>query len=271
MLTDQRIRKLVDFTNSNDVFSGTDFGGGICYFLWNRDEKGLCEVENHFAGNVYRSTRKLDEFEYFIRYAPAIPILEKIIKKREPSIKSLISAVRPFGIPTKARPGKTGNITLITSGGRGPTNEDIVTSGKNHVKSWKVMMSKTSHDHAGLPDKDGTRRVLSRLEILPPDTVCSESYIVVWGLKSESEAINCANYLSTRFVRFLISLLSYSQDITSERFHFVPLLDFSLNWTDENLYKKYDLTDDEVMFIEKTIRPMNIDLPTNNKGALNDN
>ena len=118
------------------------------------------------------------------------------------------------------------------------------------------MISKTSHDHAGLPDKDGTRRVLSRIEILPPNTVCSESYIVVWGLRDEIEAQNCAKYLSTRFVRFLISLLSYSQDITSERFHFVPLVDFRETWTDERLFKEFNLTVEEISFVEKMIRPM---------------
>lgn len=259
MLGDRRIRKIVDFTNSNDVFSGTDFGGGVCYFLWNRDEEGLCEVENHFAGEIYRSRRKLDEFEFFIRYAPAIPILKKVLAQGEPSLKKLISPVRPFGIPTSVRPGKKGDLTLISSGGRGPIPRDLVTAGADQIDSWKVLTSKTSHDHAGLPDKDGTRRVLSRLEVIPPKTVCTESYIVVWGLETQDQALNCAKYLSTRFVRFFISLLSYSQDITSERFHYVPIQNFSKRWTDADLYKKYKLNKDEIAFIEKVIRPMGDD------------
>lgn len=256
MLGDRRIRKLVDFTNSNEVFAGTDFGGGVCYFLWNRDEKGLCEVENHFAGEVYRSVRQLDEFEFFIRYAPAIPILRKVVAKGEPSLKKSISPVRPFGIPTSARPGKKGDLTLISSGGRGPIERTLVTAGTDQIDSWKVLTSKTSHDHAGLPDKDGTRRVLSRLEVIPPKTVCTESYIVVWGLETKEQALNCAKYLSTRFTRFLISLLSYSQDITSERFHYVPIQDFTKRWTDADLYEKYRLNKEEIAFIEKVIRPM---------------
>jgi site-specific DNA-methyltransferase (adenine-specific) len=258
MLGDRRIRKIVDFTNSNDVFSGTDFGGGVCYFLWNRDEEGPCEVENHHAGEVYRSERYLDEFEFFIRFAPAVPILKKVLAREEPSIKEFVSPVRPFGIPTSARPGKNGSLTLVSSGGRGPIERKSVTAGVDRIDSWKVMTSKTSHDHAGLPDKDGARRVLSRLEVLPPRTVCTESYIVVWGLDTEARALNCAKYLSTRFTRFLISLLSYSQDITSERFHYVPVQDFSKGWTDADLYKKYGLTKDQIAFVERMIRPMDL-------------
>lgn len=258
MLGDRRIRHIVDYVNSNDVFMGTDFGGGVCYFLWNRDEEGSCEVENHLAGAVYRSNRELSKFKYFIRYAPAVPILEKVLSLSEPSIESVVSPVRPFGIPTKVRPGKKGELTLISSGGRGPIPSDIVTAGQDQVKSWKVLTSKTSHDHAGLPDQNGTRRVLSRLEIIPPQTVCTESYIVVWGFENEKEAKNCATYLSTRFARFLISLLSYSQDITNKRFHYVPMQDFLYPWTDAMLYKKYGLTDEEIAFIEKMIRPMEV-------------
>ncbi len=258
MLGDRRIRKIVDFTNSNDVFSGTDFGGGVCYFLWNRDEEGQCGVENHFAGEIYQSERNLDEFEFFIRYSPAIPILRKVLAQGEPSLKKSISPVRPFGIPTSARPGKTGSLNLISSKGRGPIQMEMVTAGTDQIDSWKVLTSKTSHDHAGLPDKDGTRRVLSRLEVIPPKTVCTESYIVIWGLKNEGQSRNCAEYLSTRFTRFLISLLSYSQDITSERFHYVPTQDFSQQWTDEKLRKKYGITDKEWAFVEKMIRPMHL-------------
>jgi hypothetical protein len=258
MLGDRRIRKLVDYTDSNEVFTGTDFGGGVCYFLWNRDHVGSCEVRNHFAGREYTSVRELNEFDYFIRYAPAIPILRKVLSKNETSIKTIVSPVRPFGIPTSARPQRRGDYILVSSGGRGPIDKTLVTSGHDYVDSWKVLISKTSHDHAGLPDKEGKRRVLSRVEVLSPFTVCTESYIVAWGFKTEIEAQNCAAYLQGRFARFIVSLLSYSQDITSDRFQYLPLQDFSRGWEDSDLILKYGLSQDEVAFIESVIRPMNI-------------
>jgi len=124
------------------------------------------------------------------------------------------------------------------------------------INEWKVMTAKTSHDHAGLPDNAGKRRVLSRTEILPPKYVCTESYIILGSFKTKKEAENCLSYVTTRFLRFLASLLSFSQDITRERFALVPLQDFSGPWTDEKLYKKYGLTKAEIDFIESMIRPM---------------
>jgi site-specific DNA-methyltransferase (adenine-specific) len=46
--------------------------------------------------------------------------------------------------------------------------------------------------------------------------------------------------------------------ITKDKFVFVPMQDFSEPWTDEKLYKKYGLTQDEIAFIESMIRPMEI-------------
>ena len=259
MLNDRHLRRIVDFTNSSEVFPGTDFGGGVCYFLWDRDNSGACSVQNHFAGRQFESVRDLNEFEHFIRYAPAVPILQKVMFAREQSLRSVVSSTRPFGIPTTTKPLLSGDYRLVSSKGRGWISVGAVTSGLLLVDFWNVLISKTSHDHAGLPDKNGQRRVLSRLELLEPRAVCSESYIVVGRFDEEFEAENCRAYLSTKFVRFLISLLSYSQDITSGRFEYVPMQDFSCAWTDEALYAKYGITDDEIAFIESMIRPMDLD------------
>ena len=256
MLKDRCIAKLVDFTNSNEVFPGTDFGGGVCYFLWDSTHDGPCEVETHHCGSTWTSQRDLDEFEVFIRHAPALPIVRKVLAATKTSLREMVSPVRPFGIPTSVRPGTSGEYNLVSSGGDGRVAKSAVTAGQDLVGKWKVLLSKTSHDHAGLPDKDGTRRVFSRMLVIPPETVCTESYIVVGGFDTETEAENCRSYLATRFVRFLVSLLSYSQDITGPRFEFVPAQSFAQAWSDERLYKKYGLAPDEIDFIETTIRSM---------------
>ena len=73
---------------------------------------------------------------------------------------------------------------------------------------------------------------------------------------SESEANNLYNYIKTRFVRFLVATKTSTQSTPPDAFQFVPLQDFSHPWTDEMLYKKYGLTDEEIAFIESMIRPM---------------
>jgi site-specific DNA-methyltransferase (adenine-specific) len=256
MIEDKQMRKIVDYANSKDCFQGPDIPGGICYFLWEKGTKGECEVTNIYNDKKTSSFRKLDEFETFVRFEEAAKILRRVNKLGEGKITEIISGVRPFGIPTKVRPEKNGDLFLISSGGRGPFSSKKVSSGTEMINKWKVMISKTSHDHAGQTDNEGKRRVLSRVEILPPKYVCTESYIILGACNTKKEAGNCLGYVCTLFVRFLISLLSFSQDITRERFAFVPMQDFSESWTDEKLYKKYGITQEEIAFIESMIRPM---------------
>ncbi|MBN1547482.1 MAG: Eco57I restriction-modification methylase domain-containing protein [Syntrophaceae bacterium] len=63
MLGDDRIRKIVDFEDATEVFPGVDIAGGICYFLWERDSRGACEVVNMHNGTEAVSTRPLAEFK----------------------------------------------------------------------------------------------------------------------------------------------------------------------------------------------------------------
>ncbi len=270
MLNDDKIRTIVDYVDARECFPGVDIAGGVCYFLWSRDTHGDCVVISRFKGTEHRSQRPLNEFKTFVRFGPAVSILRKVKAKHEPAMTQIISATRPFGLQTKDRPDGKGTITLVSSAGRGKIQMNRVTSGHEMIDKWKVMTSKTSHDHAGQPDKDGTRRVLSRVELLPPNEVCTESYIVLGAFENQTTAQNCLGYAKTRFVRFLISLLSFSQDITRERFAYVPMQDFGHPWTDEKLYKKYGLTEDEIAFIESMVRPMPASAEPSNREANDD-
>jgi site-specific DNA-methyltransferase (adenine-specific) len=259
MINDDRISTIIDYIDARECFPGVDIAGGVCYFLWERDRHGDCVVVNKFNGKEFISKRPLNEFKTFIRFGPAVSILRKVLSENEESLTKIISATRPFGLQTSDRPTGSGDIHLVSSGGEGRISSSKVTAGKDMINKWKVMTSKTSHDHAGQPDKDGTRRVLSRVEILKPNYVCTESYIILGAFSQKQKAQNCLQYVKTRFVRFLISLLSFSQDITRERFAYVPLANMDEPWTDDKLYKKYGLTKDEIGFIESIVRPMEID------------
>ncbi|MBW2596015.1 MAG: Eco57I restriction-modification methylase domain-containing protein [Deltaproteobacteria bacterium] len=258
MINDDRIRKIVDYIDARECFPGVDIAGGVCYFFWARDTHDDCVVINKFQGAEYESKRPLNEFKTFVRFGPAVSILRKVVSKHDKSLTKIISATRPFGLQTKDRPDGKGNIRLVSSAGDGMIPIKRVTSGHEMIGKWKVMTSKTSHDHAGQPDKDGMRRILSRVELLEPDAVCTESYIILGSFDQKAKAQHCLEYVKTRFVRFLVSLLSFSQDITRERFAYVPIQDFIEQWTDDKLYKKYGLTKDEIAFIESMVRPMEV-------------
>lgn len=120
------------------------------------------------------------------------------------------------------------------------------------------MLSYLSAEHAGQPDKSGMFKVLSTIELLPPKYICTETYLLAGWFTTKKEAENLRDYLSTKFVRFLVGQIAVSQHITKGCFSFVPIQDFSKPWTDEELYAKYGLTDEEIAFIESMIKPMEL-------------
>lgn len=259
MLADKRIRELVDYENANDCFPGVDLAGGVCYFLWDRDHQGQCRVKSIVNGNECSSVRDLDEFNIFVRNSRAVPIVRKALALGEPTMDQQVSSRKPFGLATNVRPRQKGDLILHWQNGEGKFPSTEVTNGREWIKKFKVICAKTAYDHAGSPDKNGMRKVFTKINILAPNVVCTETYLVAGAFDSEAEALNLKNYMESRFFRFLVSQFMVSQDITKDRFAFVPIQDFSQEWTDEKLYQKYGITDEEQAFIESVIRPMDGD------------
>lgn len=257
MLNDNRIEKLVDFTDSTDCFPTADIAGGVCYFLWNSDYNGLCTFCNNLNGKQSVIQKKLNEFDVFVRYPIANEIIHKVKQISQSYMNEQVSARKPFGLATDVKPIEgRGNIKLRYSGGIGNFNRKNVNVGLDKIDKWKVMISYLSAEHAGQPDKNGMFKILSTLEVLPPKYVCSETYLIVGATDAQSEADNLLGYMKTKFVRFLVGQVAIGQHITRASFQFVPTQDFSKPWTDTKLYKKYHLTDDEISFIESMIKPM---------------
>lgn len=256
MLSDQRIRHLVDYPNSRDAFNGVDVAGGVMYFLWNRDKHGTCTVETCINGQSVAAVRSLNEYDVFIRDNRVLNIINKVKILGDQDFSTLVSARRPFGIDAAYKGNKTGEFYLYASSGDCRIDRENIIKGSELIDKWKVLLSKTSSEHAGQSDKSGRKRVLSRIEVMPPNSVATESYLIIGAFRSKQEAENVAEYLHTRFVRFLVSSILLTQNITRKSFIFVPIQDFSKSWTDEKLYEKYKLTSEEIDFIQSTIRPI---------------
>ena len=256
MLMDRRTRVLVDYTDSSDCFPGVDIAGGICYFLWDRDHAGDCTVKNILRGKEHTSVRPLNEFDTFIRYSEAEEIVKKVHSFGEVTMDSQVSSRKPFGLATTVIPTKEGDLDLRYNKGMGKYQSRLVEAGRDLIPKWKTIISYVSYDHAGQPDKDGMRKVMSVIEILPPNAVCTETYLVAGAFDSQEEAENLQGYLKTKFLRFLVAQIAVSQHITKGCFAFVPTQDFSKAWSDGDLYKKYNLSEEEIDFIETMIRPM---------------
>ncbi len=273
MLEDRRIRRLVDFPDSRQGFESVDVAGGVCYFLWERDNPGDCEVvTNDVRGHQSRSVRPLLEpgAHIFIRNNESLAILRKIVRTETGGsgivlppnrrFERQVSGQKPFGLRTfyrgaerKARPD---DVVVLQSGGRAWARRNSIRDGVDLIDKWKVFTSKSSSEHAGQADKNGMRRVLSLSGVLSPGSVMTETYVILGAFDSEEEARNCFSYARTKFFRFLVATRTSAQDLPRSAYSFVPLQDFSQAWTDEDLYSKYALSDDEVDLIESTIRPM---------------
>jgi site-specific DNA-methyltransferase (adenine-specific) len=256
MLNDKHIRTLVDYTDSKDLFPGVDIAGGICYFLWDRDHPGICTFTNNYNGKSTTINKSLNEYATFIRYPVADGIISKVVSHKEKTMDSMVTTRKPFGLATNVLPLPHGDITLRYNKGVGPYARSKVSVGNEYIDKWKVMISYLSAEHAGQPDKSGKFKVLSTMEILPPQYICTETYLLAGWFDNEETANNLLGYLKTKFARFMIAQVAVSQHITKSSFAFLPIQDYTKQWTDTELYKKYALSDEEIAFIDSMIKPM---------------
>lgn len=259
MLQDKRIRKLVDFENSNEVFPGVDVAGGICYFLWDRDNPGLCEVTNFINGGEEKSERSLGEFPIFIRHSTAIPIIKKVLAKKEnggKTLSSVVSSRKPFGLATNYPPKSSGiPCWFIQKIGLKYANKTDVSDENNLLDKWKFLVPKAPI--AGQTDfskpvgfyYDGNTRIAK------PGECCTESFIVAGAFSTKKEVESYKSYIFTKIVRFLLLQTVISQDVTRNNFQFVPDLGkYEGIYTDEMLCKRWGITKAEWKFIDSRIK-----------------
>lgn len=264
MMNDCHITKIVDYTNSKDCFPGISVSGGVCYFLWDRENNNpLCEFINITNNQENSLIRPLNEFQTLVRYNKAVSIIHKIYLKNEPILDEIISSLMPFGLSTSYRgrevKEKDEDLTLFSSNGITYIDRSEIVKGHELIDSFKLLISKTGAEHAGEPGKDGKFRVIpSSLKVLSPGDVCTHSYFLIGNWRNRTIAENALSYVKTKFVRFLMLLCVSGFGLSKLVFQFVPMQDFSKPWTDEELYAKYGLTEDEITFIESMIKPMDI-------------
>lgn len=194
MLNDKQLIKLFDYEDSRDCFPTVDIAGGVCYFLWNKGSDNKCVVTSILGSFRNESTRYLNEHDTFIRNQKVLDIINKVKSQTFTGFLSqTVYSRKPFGIRSFQRgfPAKPGrNISLFGSDGITYMEEKDVPQNKEIVDKWKVIMSKASAEHAGQTDANGRKRIVSRLEVLPPYTICTESYLLLDIFDNEEEAQN---------------------------------------------------------------------------------
>lgn len=257
MLNDDRLRIIHDFWDAKDCFSGVEIKGGICYFLWNRDNRGLCRVYTHNKNEIVSEKERVlleKGNKIFIRSNEAIPILNKIRKLKEKTFDTIVSSGKPFGLRTyfkdfDSNSPKEGYLKVYANKGIGYIKRERIQKGIEYIDKWKIFV----------PEAIGSGN--SRFDLIKPiigepGSISTETYIMNGPYASKMIARNAYSFIKTKFFHFLLGLIKNTHHTTKEVYSFVPLQDFNEPWSDEKLYKKYHLTQEEIDFIESMIRPM---------------
>lgn len=258
MLSDTRVRAIVDYFDSTEVFPGVDISGGVNYFLWDRDHPGDTRVTTVRDKQTSTMPRPLLEknSDTFVRFNEAISILRKVQAKNEQSIIDIVSARKPFGdiagaaIKSEKFEGST---KVYAYPKNGYIHKISVRSNPEWINMHKVYIAKAYGERGTFP-----YLVTGKPFIGEPNSVSTESYLLVGPFSTAKEAENTQKYITTRFYRFLTLLKKNTQNAPKGVYSFVPIQDFSQEWTDDRLYKKYGITEQEIAFIESMIRPMEL-------------
>lgn len=255
MLGDSRLRKIVDYPKLYEGFPGVKIRGGISYFLWDRDYRGDCAFQTIWDGKPTGPavSRKLDAYGVLVRRNEAVPILEKVKAKGEPTLDRRVSTGKPFGLRTffhgKPKPkGLKDPIKLFGSQKISWVERASISVNPDWIDNWKVLMTAVQGTSAAVETK-----FLSKPIVAEPGTACTETYIVAGCFDDEVSATQYAKYLRTRFVRFLVSLRKATQHATRDVYAFVPDVPLEADLTDAKLYKRYGLSDEEVDFIKSQV------------------
>lgn len=255
MVHDKHIRVLNDFINAGDCFPNVEIKGGVCYFLWNRDNAGFCKVTTHNSNNTQSTSKRYlceGSNDIFIRMNEAIPILKKIQQLKGKTLDSILSSQKPFGLRTFFQGDKVkkdGYIKVYANKSVGYIERTSIVQNQQWIDKYKIIIPRAIG--SGDSHEDLVKPIYSE-----PGSCCTETYIVLGPLSSKEKIDNAMSYIHTKFFHFMLTLKKNTMMAPKSVYSFVPLQDFTEPWTDEKLYKKYNLTDDEIAFIESMIRPM---------------
>lgn len=250
MLNDKSIRVLHDFLDASECFPNVRIKGGVCYFLWDRDNKGLCKITTHKKNQVISiSERPLleENIDVFIRYNEGISILKKVNKFKEAKFNRLVSSRKPFGLATDFKEFSDeyfqNSYKLHSNKKIGYVKQKLVQSNSELIEKHKLFIPYAIG--SGEIDSDWLNPIMGY-----PNDVCTETYLVIGPFENEKTTKNVFTYTQTKFFHFLLGLRKSTQHTTSKVYSFIPLQDFDAEWSDEELYKKYGLDKNEINFIE---------------------
>lgn len=257
MLNDNHFVDLVDYPTLYDCFPGVKIRGGVSYWHWDREHSGDCRITTKIGDHIASGpvARSLGQYDVLVRRNEAVRILEKVQAfgdgaSKEASLDTIVSARKPFGdLQAPRKDEAVVDPVLVYANQRTFTvDRSSIKANRDWIDQWKVLLVK-AHGTSGRDD----RTILGHPVIAGPGTACTETYLVIGLLASETEAQRLAQYMTTRFARFLVSLRKLTHNITKDSYKFVPLVPLDRSWTDTDLIERYSLPAEDVAFIESLI------------------
>ena len=269
MLTCSTISELTAFHNAGDLFpKDVEIKGGVCIYLNDDEHHGECKYSLEKSGTIETAQLDLKDLDVIIREPKLAKIVDKVMHKARKEnlgvVESYISADTPFGIPTNPRTSKKTPFNISDE-----ANDEYNIKLHYWIKGFrkiayvkKADVRKNSKDidavKVFIPAAGGSgndQLILGHPILETSPSVCSQTYLYM-KFNTENEAKNFISYLKTKFFRALISAMKITQHAQTSVYHFVPMQDFSHPWTDKDLYEKYDLSPDEIEYVETMIKPM---------------
>ena len=256
MIDDKHIVKLVDYPISTECFPSVEIKGGICYFLWDKDTEKDCQFTSfyrHPAKTMVRPLR-IKGASSIIRFSEGISIFLKVISHTEIYFDSMVSSRKPFGLGTEEKghiENRDGDILFYGNKAHNYISKTEIKNNPKWIDTHKVYISYAYGAGEGYP-----HQIINIPFLGEKGSACSETYLVIGPFGRKEEAINAISYIKTKFFRFMVMLVKYTQHATQNVYRHVPIQDFSRSWTDNQLYEKYELSEDEILFIESMVKNM---------------
>lgn len=257
ILTDS-LKELVDYVVASDCFSDVLLYSGICYYHIDKEYKGPTNYKQ-FSDSMISCKINFADYEHsiFIRNILGEHVIKKVIQSEANFMSEKKFTCKSFGIPTYTRGEETDTsmknpFRLRTSAGfcyiDSPTIDLELASKYKIVTGYKMP--------GGNIKKFGAVGVINVPTILGPSEIFTDTYQVIATADNITEAKCLLSYFKTKFIRFLIQQTIATSTLSKYNFQFVPIPDKNIEYTDELLYKKYNITPEEIEYIENTIRDM---------------